>query len=309
MVFGFGVGVLRPHEVTMNNKIRIKIRLSMRSIIHSSEAVLWIFGTLLRGFASIERLESSVFMAGKGVRMRKVLLIFVLLIPLIAACAPVPAATEEPSTVDEQPTSTEIPTDIPEDLTPAQRAAIEALSENLGLPADQIILVSTEEVEWPDGCLGVQMEGLMCTQVITPGFRIVLEANGREVEYRTNEDGTQIRPATVLMTWKREGGIAGFCDVMTVYLSGEVHSSSCNNSQSVEKRLIDVLSEEEIAHLDDWLQSYGNVSIDASDPKGVADRMVVTLEFMGLGNQETVSSENEQQLIESAQSLHQKLYQ
>lgn len=245
--------------------------------------------------------------------MRKVLLIFVLLISLIAACAPVPAATEEPSTGNEQPTSTEIPTeiptDIPEDLTPAQLAAIEALSENLGLPADKTKLVSTEGVEWPDGCLGVQMEGLMCTQVITPGFRIILEANGREVEYRTNEDGTQIRPATVLMTWKREGGIAGFCDVMTVYLSGEVHSSSCNNSQSVEKRLIDVLSEEEIAQLDEWLHSYGNVSIDASDPKGVADRMVVTLEFMGLGNQETVSSENEQQLIEFAQSLHQKLYQ
>jgi hypothetical protein len=241
--------------------------------------------------------------------MRKILLVFVLLISLITACAPEPAATEEPSTVDEQPTSTEFPTDIPVDLTPAQRAAIEALSENLGLPADEIKLVSTEGVEWPDGCLGVQLEGLMCTQVITPGFRIVLEANGREVEYRTNRDGTQIRPATVLMTWKREGGIAGFCDHLTVYLSGEVQASSCNNNQAVQKRLIDVLSKEEIAQLDEWLQSYGNVSIDASDPKGVADRMVVTLEFLGVGNQETVSSANEQQLIEFAQSLHQKLYQ
>jgi hypothetical protein len=268
-------------------------------------------------------------MAGKGVRMRKLLLVFVLLISLITACAPEPAATEVPSTVDEQPTSTDIlvdltpaatdepsnvedqptSTDIPVDLTPSQRAAIQALSENLRLPADQIKLVSTEEVEWPDGCLGVPLEGLMCTQVITPGFRIILEANGREVEYRTNEDGTQVRPATVLLTWKREGGIAGFCDYLTVYLSGEVQVSSCNNSQSVQKRLIDVLSKGEIAQLDEWLQGYGNVNIDASDPKGVADRMVVTLEFMGLGNQETVSSANEQQLIEFAQSLHQKLYQ
>jgi len=37
------------------------------------------------------------------------------------------------------------------------------------------------------------------------------------VEYRTNQDGMQIRPATVLMTWKREGGIAGFCDYITVF--------------------------------------------------------------------------------------------
>jgi hypothetical protein len=248
-------------------------------------------------------------MAGKGVRMRKVLLIFVLLISLIAACAPEPAATEEPSTVDEQPTSTEIPADIPEDLTPVELAAIEALSENLGLPADQIKLVSTEAVEWPDGCLGLQAEGLMCTQVVTPGFRIILEANGREVEYRANRDGSQVRPATILMTWKREGGIAGFCDHLTVYLSGEVLASSCNNTQFAGERLIDALSQAEIAQLDDWLQSYGNVSIDASDPKGVADGMIVTLEFMGLGNQETVSTANEQQLLEFAQSLYQKLYQ
>ena len=28
--------------------------------------------------------------------------------------------------------------------------------------------------------------------------------------YRTNEMGRQIRPATIAMTWKREGGIADF---------------------------------------------------------------------------------------------------
>jgi hypothetical protein len=236
--------------------------------------------------------------------MRKVILIFVLFIVLITACAPEPAPTEEASDSEEQPT----PTEMPVDLTPAQLASIEALSENLNITTDEIRLVSTEAVDWPDGCLGVAEEGLACTQVITPGFRIVLDANGREVEYHTNEDGTQVRPATVLMTWKREGGIAGFCDIMTVYLSGEVYASSCNNNQPVEERLSEVLSEAEIAKLEEWALNYGNVSIDESDPKGVADRMVVTLEFMGLGSRETVSSVNEQQLMKFAQSLHQTLY-
>ena len=233
--------------------------------------------------------------------MKKVIICITLVILIVTACSPAPQATEGPI-IDEQPP----PTDIPMDLTPAQRAAITALSENLDLPADTITVVSTEAVEWPDGCLGVQEEGLVCTQVITPGFRVILEANGKQVEYRTNEDGTQIRPATVAMTWKREGGIAGFCDYMTVYLSGEVHVSSCNQGQYVEERLVDVLSEDEIAKLDEWLSKYGNLNIDASDPKGVSDRMVVVLTFAGVGNDQTLTTSDQQVLVKFAQELHQR---
>lgn len=233
--------------------------------------------------------------------MKKILISIVFLPLIITACSPVAQATEGPIT-DEQPT----PTHIPVDLTPAQRAALTALSENLGLPVEEIKLVSTEAVEWPDGCLGVQEEGLVCTQVITPGFRVILEANGKQVEYRTNEDGTQIRPATVAMTWKREGGIAGFCDSMTVYLSGEVHATSCKGGQYVEGRLIDILSEDEIAKLDEWLGKYGNLNIDSSDPKGVSDRMVVVLTFTGVGNDQTVTSSDQQELVKFAQELHQR---
>ena len=67
--------------------------------------------------------------------------------------------------------------------------------------------------------------------------------------------------------------------------------------------MIDILSEEEIAKLDQWVMDYGTISIDASDPKGVSDRMVVTLEFVGLGSQETISSVNEKELLEFAQQL------
>ena len=236
--------------------------------------------------------------------MKNVFLIITLLILVITACIPESAATEGPSNMDEPPATTE----SSPDLTPAQRAAIAAFSDNLDLAADEITLVSTEAMDWPDSCLGVPQEGLDCAQTITPGFRIILESNGREVEYRTNQDGTHIRPATVLMTWKREGGIAGFCDFMTIYLSGEVHGSSCKGGQFIEQRLIDILSMEEIAKLDEWLKSYGSVNIDASDPKGVADRMVVILTFTGLGSQETISSASEQELLKFAQDLYQQLY-
>src|SRR5262245_28853627 len=139
--------------------------------------------------------------------MRKVFFA-VMVIMTVTACAPQAAATVGPSSVDEP----SAPTGVPVDLTPAQQAAIEALSENLGLATNDITLISTEAADWPDGCLGVYDEGLSCTPAVTPGFRINLGANGKEVEYHTNEDGSQIRPATVALTWKREGGIAGFCD-------------------------------------------------------------------------------------------------
>lgn len=239
--------------------------------------------------------------------MRKLLFILVVFVLMTIACAPEAATTAEPATPEPETEEPSTPTRIPVDLTPAQLAAINALSENLGLPTDEIQLVSTEAVGWPDGCLGIQQEGMMCTEAIVPGFRVILEANGREVEYRTNQDGTQIRPATVLITWTREGGIAGFCDHLTVYLSGEVQKTSCKGDEAIVESLAGVLSEAEISTLNEWAESYGNVSIDASDPKGVADRMVVTLEFTGLGTQQTVSGANEQDLLEFAQSLYQDL--
>jgi hypothetical protein len=82
---------------------------------------------------------------------------------------------------------------------------------------------------------------------------------------------------------------------------------SCKQGKYVEARLIDVLSKEEIAKLDRWLKNYGNINIDASDPKGVSDRMLVVLTLLGTGSQQTLSTSNEQELLNFAQELHQRL--
>lgn len=243
--------------------------------------------------------------------MRKAYLVFAVFVLFITACAAEPAPTDVPlpaATDAPLPAATAVTPTHLVNLTAAEHAAIERLAENFNLPTQDITLLSAEEEEWPDGCLGVAQEGLVCTQAITPGYRILLEADGRQVEYRTNEDGTQVRPATVIMTWKREGGIAGFCDVLTVYLSGEVQASSCNTNESVEVLLGEVLPTTEMIKLEEWVAEYGNVSIEQADPETTADRMVVTLELMGLGGSETISAVNEQQLLDFAQSLHQAVY-
>lgn len=233
--------------------------------------------------------------------MKKVLLSVSILIVLLAACAPLAQPTDLPADIEEQAT------EIAENLTPAQLAAINAVSQNLSLAAEQIRLVSAEAVEWPDSCLGIPTEGIACAQVITPGFRIILDAAGRQVEYHTNEDGTVILPATEALTWSRSGGIAGFCDTLTIYLSGEVRGSNCNTSQPVVKRLSELLSAEEIVTLNEWISSYGLVEIDASDPEGVSDRMTISLKLTGTGTEQLTDPAAQQALLQFVQSLNDRL--
>lgn len=233
--------------------------------------------------------------------MKKLLVSMILIMIVVSACAPQAAATEEPTPVEEQPTH------ISTDLTPAQRIAISTLAENLGLTPDKIKLVSTEAVDWPDSCLGISMEGIACAEVITPGFRVTLEADGKHVEYRTNQDASVIRPATIALTWKRSGGIAGFCDNLTIYLSGEVQGTTCKGSAVVEKRLSELLSREEITTMNEWIMKYGTVDIDTSDPVGAADAMTVKLHMAGLGTEKITSQAVQQILMQFVQNLNQKL--
>jgi hypothetical protein len=61
------------------------------------------------------------------------------------------------------------------------------LARQLGLAPDALRTVLVEEVVWPDACLGIHTAGLFCAAVTTPGYRVLLEADGRQVEYRTDQ--------------------------------------------------------------------------------------------------------------------------
>jgi hypothetical protein len=69
----------------------------------------------------------------------------------------------------------------------ALAAAIADLSKQVGLSADQITLVSMEAQEWGDTSLGCPQPGMMYAQVITPGYLMVLEAQGQQYKYHTDQ--------------------------------------------------------------------------------------------------------------------------
>lgn len=74
----------------------------------------------------------------------------------------------------------------------ALAAAITDLSKQSGVPPDEIALVSMEAMEWSDSSLGCPQEGFMYAQVVTPGYLIVLEADGQQFEYHTDQEGNSV---------------------------------------------------------------------------------------------------------------------
>ena len=64
--------------------------------------------------------------------------------------------------------------------------AREALASKMGLNAEKIEVIKVEAVDWPDSCLGISTPDIMCSMIVTPGYRIVLRANNMDYEYHTN---------------------------------------------------------------------------------------------------------------------------
>jgi hypothetical protein len=72
----------------------------------------------------------------------------------------------------------------------AFRAAADALAHDANVPRDSIAGVSQDEMTWRDSCLGCARTGESCTQVLTPGYRIVLRVSDASYEYHTDLGGT-----------------------------------------------------------------------------------------------------------------------
>ena len=71
-------------------------------------------------------------------------------------------------------------------VNPQVERAIEDLATRQGMDRSQVIVENVETVEWRDSSLGCPQPGMMYAQVITPGFRIVLELDGVRYSYHAD---------------------------------------------------------------------------------------------------------------------------
>ena len=187
---------------------------------------------------------------------------------------------------------------------PAQQVAMKQLATNLGISEKDVRLVSSSVVEWPDSCLGTALQGVMCSQVVTPGFLVVLEARGRQYEYHTGQNASSIMPGSLAMDWKQQGGIAGFCENITVFLSGEVYGTDCKAGGD---NKTDVLGAPQYALLYAWIDQFGMTAIDLSDPTGMADGMSRLANLYGTGSKEPTKAE-QHAMFDFGQQLYHSIY-
>ena len=80
------------------------------------------------------------------------------------------------------PTSDSQPTHV--------RQALDDAAARTGLRADQLRVVKVESVTWSDGSLGCPEPDLMYPQMLMPGFRISIEADGKLLDYHADQRGT-----------------------------------------------------------------------------------------------------------------------
>ncbi len=187
---------------------------------------------------------------------------------------------------------------------PAEAVAAKQLATNLGIPVREVKVDSSTPIEFPNSCLGVSQQGVMCAQVVTPGYLIVLEANGRQYEYHTNQDASFILPASLGMNWTQQGGIAGLCQNLEVYLSGEFYGLNCKGGGDGRMGL---LKASERKQLESWVDALSPTAIDLSDPKGAADAMTRLANLNGTGSQQATDAQ-EHDIFAFGQGLYHNLY-
>ena len=151
---------------------------------------------------------------------RRFLLVLVAVSAVAAACAGLPAATPAatpaPATGGAAPTTTPEPTTepvptprpsatpdrniprvsispVPGDGASVPAAVLAAVvadaARRTGTAPSDVTVVTARSVNWPDGALGCPQPGFMYTQMVEPGYQVVVESGGTRLDYRVGMGG------------------------------------------------------------------------------------------------------------------------
>jgi len=129
-------------------------------------------------------------------------------------------------------------TQTPAAAAPPPQVALAAqnrLAQALGVSAAQVQLVSAEQVQWPNTCLGLTPPGAACADTVTPGWRMTFNVNGQQYEVHTNETASVVR-------WQPQAG-------PDTSLSG-LKSQAINAEKQIEKDVQQAGLKEEFTKLE-----------------------------------------------------------
>lgn len=130
---------------------------------------------------------------------RSNLLALILILALLAACAPPSALSSTPSVPSAMTPTSQSTTpapiagqpDLSSDplLQPAADAARELTAAALGISPDDVTVTAIEPVDWSDASLGCPQPGYVYAQVITPGYSVTVTAGGQTYEVHMDSQG------------------------------------------------------------------------------------------------------------------------
>jgi hypothetical protein len=85
-----------------------------------------------------------------------------------------------------------MPAGVPDEIKKAFQTVSADLEKRSNLPASSFQITGYDMQTFPNSALGCPDPGLNYLQVLTPGYRIQVEAGGKTYDYRTNLAGTHV---------------------------------------------------------------------------------------------------------------------
>jgi hypothetical protein len=86
---------------------------------------------------------------------------------------------------------------------------------------------------------------------------------------------------TAVLVWHREGGIAGFCDDLTVYADGSFKVANCMANPENERP--GQLNAEQLMQLSGWVRTFKSFSVSEGEDATYPDAMILKATFKGVG--------------------------
>lgn len=136
------------------------------------------------------------------------------------------------------------PTPTPTAEQPQQIPVVDearaALSGFLGVDPESVEVVKVEDMEWPTSALGCPAPDTAYLQVITPGYRVTLEAGGTTYQIHTDREGQTIVLCQNNRPVELSGAGSGTPDATPT--TGAEPTPSADSGQTIGQQAIDELA-------------------------------------------------------------------
>ncbi len=67
------------------------------------------------------------------------------------------------------------------------------VAQGLNVNGNQVKVVAAQQVDWTNSCLDLPQSWESCAQTNTPGYRLIVNVNGKQYEVRTDTSGQNVR--------------------------------------------------------------------------------------------------------------------